>query len=427
MKACKAVYTLAVLCLAAVTAVAAETESQRWTAEAANNWYAKQPWLVGSNYLPASAINELEMWQAATFDPKRIDREFSWAEGLGMNTMRVFLHDLLWQQDSAGFRKRINTFLNISQRHGIKPIFVLFDSCWDPFPKLGPQHKPVPGVHNSGWVQSPGANALTDPSQYPRLQAYVEGVVAAFAHDDRILAWDIWNEPDNRNGSSYGAKEPKNKDELVLALLPQAFAWARNAHPQQPLTSGVWQGNWGKDQPVEPMSKLQLELSDVITFHNYGPPEDFEKHVASLKPYGRPLICTEYMARGVHSTFEGILPIAKREKIGAINWGFVAGKSQTFYPWDSWQNPYVHRKPAVWFHDIFYRNGRPYDPREVAFIRQMTGVAEGHRKVAAAAFNPAPSHSTILPSAPRTAFPVAGRFLSPRAPVFPLRPVPLPL
>ena len=81
--------------------------SQRWSQSQANSWYAQQPWLVGSNYVPADAINQLEMWQADTFDPQRIDKELGWAEGLGMNTMRVFLHDLLWQQDAPGFKRRM--------------------------------------------------------------------------------------------------------------------------------------------------------------------------------------------------------------------------------------------------------------------------------------------------------------------------------
>ena len=156
------------------------------------------------------------MWQADTFDPQEIDKELGWAEGLGMNTMRVFLHDLLWQQDSGGFQKRLDTFLGIASRHHIRPVLVLFDSCWDPNPKLGPQHPPIPGVHNSGWVQSPGAKALEDPSQEPRLRAYVEGVVGAFANDSRVLAWDVWNEPSNTNGGAYGNIEPKV---IPLALL----------------------------------------------------------------------------------------------------------------------------------------------------------------------------------------------------------------
>ena len=349
-------------------AVRAQAQA-RWSESQANQWYARQPWLVGSNYLPASAANQLEMWQAETFDPRQIDKELGWAEGLGMNTMRVFLHDLLWQ-DAAGFQKRLDTFLAIAARHHIRPILVLFDSCWDPNPKLGPQRAPVPGVHNSRWVQSPGANALSDPAQEPRLRAYVEGVVGAFAKDRRILAWDVWNEPSNTNGSSYGKLEPRDKQARVLVLLPKVFDWARSAHPAQPLTSGVWEGEWGSLEKIDAIARVQLEQS----FHNYGPPDDFERRVQTLEKYHRPLICTEYMARPVGSTFAKILPIAKKHKVAAINWGFVMGKSQTNLPWDSWQKPYDKQPPAVWFHDIFYGDGRPYRQSEVDLIRELTGA-----------------------------------------------------
>jgi len=349
-------------------------DTQRWSEEKADAWYQQQPWPVGSNFIPASAINELEMWQAATFDPQEIDRELGWAQGLGMNTMRVFLHDLLWQQDAAGFRQRIDAFLTIAARHKIRPVFVLFDSCWDPFPKLGPQHPPIPGVHNSGWVQSPGAAALQDPAQYSRLKEYVRGVVGAFANDSRILAWDLWNEPDNGNGGAYGAVELKNKAALVLALLPQVFAWARSADPSQPLTSGVWEGDWSSAEKLSATAKVQLEESDVISFHNYSWPEDFEQKVGWLERYHRPIFCTEYMARPMGSTFDSILPIAKKRHVAAINWGLVAGKTQTYLPWDSWQRPYVLEKPAVWFHEVFYPDGKPYREREAQIIRELTGV-----------------------------------------------------
>ena len=352
---------------------ASDAQQVRWTEKDAADWYAKQPWLVGSNYNPADAINELEMWQADTFDAKRIDLELGWAEGIGLNTMRVFLHDLPWQQDAAGFKKRIDTFLQIAAKHHIKPLFVLFDSCWDPEPRLGKQRAPRPGVHNSGWVQSPGAKALQDATQYPRLEAYVKGVVGAFAKDDRVLGWDIWNEPDNGNGGSYKDLEPTNKNELVIALLPQAFGWARSAHPTQPLTSGVWKGDWSVAEKLEPGAKIQIEMSDVISFHSYDKPEVFEKRVLSLQQYHRPLLCTEYMARGNGSTFQGTLPLAKKYNVAAINWGLVAGKTQTYLPWDSWQHPYTDREPAVWFHEIFRTDGTPYSAEETAFIKQMTG------------------------------------------------------
>jgi hypothetical protein len=361
------------LCLTAAIVALPSAYGQRWTEEAARGWYAKQPWLVGANYIPANAINELEMWQAETFDPKRIDTELGWAENLGMNTMRVYLHDLAWKQDPTGFRKRIDAFLAIAARHKIKPMFVLFDSCWDPFPQLGKQRAPTPGVHNSGWVQSPGAEALQDRSQHPRLEAYVKGVVGAFAKDDRILAWDIWNEPDNTNNSSYGKKEPANKIALVEELLPKAFEWARSAKPSQPLTSGVWRGDWSSDDKLSKTDRIQLTMSDVITFHSYEAPEVFEKRVQSLLRFNRPILCTEYMARGNKSTFEGSLPLGKKHNVAMVNWGLVAGKTQTFLPWDSWQKPYVDREPAIWFHEVFQTDGRPYKQEEVDLIRSLTG------------------------------------------------------
>jgi hypothetical protein len=357
-------------------------ETQRWSEQKANTWYEQQPWLVGSNFIPATAVNELEMWQADTFDPQEINKELGWAEGLGMNTMRVFLHDLLWKQDAAGFKQRLDAFLSIASRHHIRPIFVLFDSCWDPFPRLGPQHPPIPGVHNSGWVQSPGAAALEDPAQYPRLQAYVEGVVGAFANDSRILAWDVWNEPDGTNDESYAAVEPPSKIELVRKLLPRVFEWARSANPSQPLTSGVWDGDWSSPEKLNPIQHIQLEQSDVISFHNYSWPEDFENRVEWLKSYHRPIICTEYMARSAGSTFDTVLPIAKEHRIAAINWGLVAGKTQTYLPWDSWQRPYVLEKPTVWFHEIFRTDGTPYREEEVKIIRKLTGKSvTGQREV----------------------------------------------
>jgi hypothetical protein len=368
-------FHLAVLFFLSFTA-ATFSQTARWSEQEANEWYAQQPWLVGSNYIPKDAINELEMWQEDTFDPAEIDKELGWAEGLGMNTMRVFLHDLLWQQDTPGFRKRIDEFLAIAARHHIRPLFVLFDSCWDPAPQLGPQHPPVPGIHNSGWMQSPGAKALADPSQVPRLKAYVQGVIGAFANDDRILGWDIWNEPGSDQTDNYPKTEMKNKDKVarVAVLLPQAFAWAREMRPTQPLTSGVYEIDTSKDESaVDELERIQLRESDIITFHNYSWPESFKKEIAWLRRFHRPVICTEYMARSVGSTFDTILPIAKEERVGAINWGFVVGKTQTNLPWESWNHPYIKQQPPVWFHEVLRPDGTPYRQAEVDLIKQLTG------------------------------------------------------
>jgi Cellulase (glycosyl hydrolase family 5) len=369
------------LCAFAATALCAlcgpaaiPAQAARWSAQEATAWYAQQPWLVGSNYVPRSAINQLEMWQEATFDPAEIDQEFGWAEALGMNTMRVFLHDLLWQQDSVGFTRRIDRVLAIASRHHIRPLFVLFDSVWDPLPRLGPQHPPIPGVHNSGWVQSPGAKALADPRQYPRLKAYVQGIVRAFARDDRVLAWDVWNEPGVDNAESYPTTELKDKAARVMVLLPQAFAWARAANPSQPLTSGLWGVDTVPDgSNLDALHRIQLQESDIITFHNYSWPEYFKREAAWLKAYNRPVICTEYMARSVGSTFDGVLPIGKEMKVGMINWGFVVGKTQTYLPWDSWRHPYILDQPPVWHHEVLRPDGTPYRQAEVDLIRQLTG------------------------------------------------------
>ncbi|AXC14578.1 hypothetical protein ACPOL_5328 [Acidisarcina polymorpha] len=347
--------------------------AQRWSEKKANAWYARQPWLVGANYVPSDAINQLEMFQAETFNPALNDKELALGESIGMNTMRVFLQDQLWAQDPKGFTQRLDQFLAIAARHHIRPLLVLFDSCWEPDPKLGPQHPPIPGVHNSGWVQSPGAKGISDPAYEPKLKSYVEGVVGAFANDERVLGWDIWNEPDNGNGARFASQEAKHKAELVAVLLPKAFAWAREAHPIQPLTSGVWTGDWVHPDQESPMTKIQLAESDIITFHNYEWPEGFEARVKQLQAYHRPIICTEYMARGAGSTFDNTLPLAKKYNVGAINWGLVAGKTQTYYPWDSWQHPYVLEQPTVWFHEVFRQDWTPYREHEVELIHELTG------------------------------------------------------
>jgi hypothetical protein len=345
--------------------------NERWTEDQANSWYARQPWLVGANYIPSNAINELEMFQAATFDPAINERELGLAESIGMNTARVFLQDQLWEQDPEGFKDRLNTFLSIAAKHHIRPLFVLFDSCWETNPHLGPQHPPIPGIHNSGWVQSPGKERLLNLADEPRLKAYVIGVVGAFAKDDRILGWDIWNEPDNRGGDKEEDLSAKVK--RIDELLPKAFAWARSVHPTQPLTSGVWQGSWGDAAKQSATVKIQLAESDVISFHNYEWPEAFEERIKQLQQYHRPILCTEYMARGAGSTFDGSLPIAKKYHVAAMNWGLVAGKTQTYLPWDSWDRPYVRLQPTVWFHEVFRHDGTPYRQHEVDLIRELTG------------------------------------------------------
>jgi hypothetical protein len=346
----------------------------RWSREQAAAWQAAQPWLVGCNYIPSTAINQLEMFQSDTFDPETIDRELAMAQGLGFNSVRVFLHDLLWTQDREGFFRRCDEFLAIADRHGISVMFVLFDSCWHPRPALGPQPAPLPFTHNSGWVQSPGTEALQDPASRSRLRDYVIGVVSRFADDPRVVVWDVWNEPDNLDGGAVKRPglEPKNKVALVNAMLPEAFAWARAATPTQPLTSGVWRDSDNVTK-LDACKRLQLAHSDVVSFHSYGDAASLGRCIENLSAYGRPLLCTEFMARPNKSTFEPHLGIMKERKVAAYCWGFINGKSQTIYPWDSWKKAYT-APPPVWFHDVLESDGTPFNPDEVGFIRRTTGV-----------------------------------------------------
>jgi hypothetical protein len=327
----------------------------RWSRDKANRWYAQQPWLVGCNYIPSNAINGLEMFQGDSFDPEINERELGWAASLGFNVIRVYLHDLLWQADADGLRKTIDQFLGIAERHGIRALLVLFDDCHCDNPKLGEQPAPRPSIHNSGWVRSPGTKVLADPSQWSRLEAYACGVISAFEADARVLGWDLYNEP--RNG-----KERKGDS---LALLKAVFEWARQVGPRQPLTSGAFSNS-------EAIREFQLQESDVITFHNYGPEDGLKRDIEKYKALGRPVICTEYMARTRGSRFQTHLPIFKEEKVGCISWGLVSGKSQTVFPWGTTEGA---PEPDVWFHDILRADGTAYDADEVACIRRLTQLA----------------------------------------------------
>ncbi|KAJ3015455.1 UNVERIFIED_CONTAM: hypothetical protein HDU68_012711 [Siphonaria sp. JEL0065] len=334
-----------------------ETGTKRWSEEKAKTWYAKQPWLVGANFLPSSASNQLEMFQKETFDLPTIDRELGYTSKIGMNTVRVFLHDLLFEQDPNGFLGRVDAFLEVSKRHGIRPLIVFFDSCWAPYPHLGRQEEPVPGVHNSRWVKSPGLAALADYTQHPRLEHYVRSVILRFKTDERILGWDLWNEPENSMSPEHLA--------IVTKLLPQVFRWAREEGATQPLTSGLWNGI-----KLDDFQLMQIDLSDIISFHNYSNGQDFESEVKKLKLFNRPLICTEWLARP-HSQVGQVLPVGKRENVGMINWGLVDGRMQTKFPWDSVGNPYDH-EPVPWFHELLHRDGTPYSREEYDLFKRFT-------------------------------------------------------
>lgn len=331
--------------------MASFSQQKQWTNEKANNWYAKQEWLVGANFLPSTAVNQLEMWQAETFDPKTIDRELNWAAGIGMNVMRIYLHDLAWKADPSGFKKRMNKVLDIASTHKIKILFTILDDCWNPDPEIGKQPEPKKGVHNSGWVRSP-SQKVHNNRQWDYLEKYVKDILSSFKNDKRILMWDLYNEPGNID---YGLSS--------LPLVKKMFEWGWSVRPSQPLTMGVW------FMKYPALNDYQLLNVDIITFHNYSDTNSLKSAIDSLQKFGRPLICTEYMARSNNSLFETHLPIFKRYHVGAINWGLVNGKSNTIFPWGSKEGSL---EPDPWFHDIFKKDGTPYKQNEVNLIKQLT-------------------------------------------------------
>ena len=344
----------------------------KWSIEKSQKWYDQNNWIVGCNYLPSNAINQLEMFQKETFDAEINKKELSWARQLGFNSVRVYLHDLLWA-DPIGFSERLNILLDICASLEIKPLLVLFDDCHRPYPKLGIQPKPVSGVHNSGWKQSPGmaiVNGIHEEQlnniEIIRLKRFVTEILSNFKDDERILMWDIYNEP-----GQFGIGDKS------LTLLELTWEWAYEVRPSQPLTACL-DGSVGEGN-----IKLNAENSDIITFHTYEG-EKLQETIDKLKVYKRPLICTEYMAREFGSTFEFSLPIFKENNIGCYNWGLVAGKSQTHFGWSTILDLQKKKEggkfledgddipePEIWFHDILRKDGTAYNEKEVEFIKAI--------------------------------------------------------
>jgi len=333
----------------------------RWSTERANQWYQKVGVVKGCNYLPRTSVNTTEMWQADTFDPKTINQELSWAQKAGYNSVRIFLQYLIWKDDPNGLKKRIERFLSIADKHSISTMLILFCDCSfaGKEPYLGKQDDPIPGVHNSGWVPSPGLKRVTDRSVWPDLEKYVKDIVGSFSKDKRIIIWDLYNEP----GASGMGQES-------LPLVEATFAWAREMNPRQPITTGAWVSFNSH------MSKRIMKLSDIISFHGYDNPGGVKDKIKTCSVYGRPVICTEWLCRGRGNTFKNILPLFLEYKVGWYHWGLVAGRTQTYMPWGSKRGDPM---PKVWQHDTFYEDGRPYDNKEIELIRKFTFYGDAQK------------------------------------------------
>ena len=307
------------------------------------------------------------MFQADTFDPETIDRELGWAAGLGMNSVRIFLHHLLWECEGDGFLDRFDRVLGLASGHGISVMPVLFDGIWDPEPRCGPQREPRPGVHNSTWVQSPGSVIVADPARWVALRPYVEAVMGRFGGDPRVSIWDLFNEPDSPN-PAYLRREIPHKQQLMARLVDRVFDWATLVDPDQPLTVALFLHTSRAAERARATARVSLERSDVVSFHSYQSRRGLLRTIERLERTGRPLVCSEWMARP-GSPVSLIDELAGRG-VDAYCWGLVDGRTQTRYPWTSW----VRRAPASrpWFHDLLHRDGTPYDEAEAAHLRRVS-------------------------------------------------------
>jgi hypothetical protein len=337
---------------------------ERWSSEQANAWYDRQPWLCGFNYLPRTAVNWTEMWQGESFDAATIEQELGWAGDVGFDALRTNLQFLVWLHDPEGLRARLDRFLGMAERRGMRTLLCLFDDCAfsGREPYLGPQDAPVPGVHNSGGAASPGREVVRNRARWPELERYVTDLVSHFRDDERLLGWDLYNEPGNESVFTRTAG-PDPRGPLVehsMALAEACFAWARAARPSQPLTSGTWNPAW-----PEPNRRL-LALGDVTSFHHYLGLEHLTDVVRSLRREGRPLLCTEWLARGLGSVPATHLPFFRAERIGCFHWGLVNGRTQTHLPWPAFSRL---AEGGLWHHDLFHPDGTPYDPREIELFR----------------------------------------------------------
>ena len=333
---------------------------KQWSVEKAQTWWDGQEWPVGCCFVPSYAINQFEMWQPETFNLPVLDKEFGLCEELGFNLVRIYLHEELWFADAEGFKDRIRQVLDLTQKHGIKVTFTFCTNGGSDSEKLGPQPGPKPGVHGGGhWCQSPGKDIFFNEDRWPEFKAYLQDILRSFGKDSRILYWCLYNEPENvRMGRD------------CLKFMKEMYEWAWEVRPDQPLTSPVWQrpGYAGTKTRLD-MVSFVCQNSDIISFHCYYPAKELETFINMLHHFHRPMICQEYMGRTLGSTFETCLPVMKREKVGALNWGLVEGKCKYRFPWGHKE---ADGEPDLWFHSIFWEDYTPYNPVEIEVIKKIT-------------------------------------------------------
>ena len=346
--------------------------SKQWSKERAWAWYNARPWIRGCNFMPSDCANRIDMWQEYDFEKhfETAEREIALAESIGFNSVRIILEFEVWLHQHDGFLKRLDQYLAMFYRHGVTAMMVLANDCsvpkaaWKPA-RFGEQTYDV-GYHGGRKISPHGGHdelsyhILDDPEMAEKYYEFVREIITIYAHDERVLIWNLFNEPGN------------NRADLSLPHMEKFFEIAREIDPDQPICADAY----GLSRKI---GRRALELSDVISFHNYSDFRANINHIELLSQHQRPMLDTEWLHRIYHNDVETMYPLLYLHKIASYNWGFVLGKYQTHEPWNGiWERMERGEEFDVtkWQHDLFRPSLRPYDPREIELIKSYNQKAD---------------------------------------------------
>ncbi len=356
--------------------------SNIWSEEKAWNWYNNTPWLRGCNFMGSDCANRIDQWQEMGFEERLAvaDRELKLAAETGFNTVRLVLEFIVWEQEHDGFMERLDRYLSTAYQYGIRSMLVFGNDCMPPKDEFYRPLKLGPQVYDWGYhggrkhsqhdrLAQMGYHLLDEPELAVRHYAWVREIMEVYKDDPRVVIWDLYNEAGN-----------SLRENTSFPHVKEFFRIAREINPSQPITSCLHKKLFRNSQMPE-MEQFILENSDIISYHNYSSYEDNIKIIKHLKSYGRPVIVTEWLGRCLHNTVQELFPLFYLEKIGCYNWGFVAGRYQTYEPWNGTWTDYDNGKAdhvdfTKWFHDLYRPNYRPYDPKEVKLIKEFCALAD---------------------------------------------------
>ncbi|MBQ2987780.1 MAG: cellulase family glycosylhydrolase [Clostridia bacterium] len=365
----------------------------RWSKEKAWEWYDSRPWLRGCNYMSADCANRVDQWQALGFEERfqTTETELALMQKTGFNTVRLIPEYVVWKEEHDGFMERFDRYLSLCAKYGISCMIVLANDCMPPKNELW--KKPFIGEQSVAWGYHGGKKSaqhssfagvaphfyFDDPEECERYFDMVREIVTTYRNDARVCIWDVYNEP--------GAGR---RTEITPPILQRMFDTVRACEPSQPLTSAVWSCEHllrkSDSNPHKQIEDIIFANSDIISYHYYGEYNTHVRIIKRLKEEGRPIVNTEWLGRIFHNDVFSLFPLFYLEKIGCYNWGFVAGKYQTYEPWDATWSAYERGELedvdfTKWFHDLYRPGHHPYDPKEIKLIREFCDLADNdHRE-----------------------------------------------